>query len=265
MRGRTLGVILFFIVAFLAVRWWSSHRLPSEMAVDQAQENGIIRATVSGTGRVDTLRLEITSTHQIDIVIPVGTLFGSSTSGTQNMIAARTVRLVFLDAGTQTQEIEVYCVNRFLDIPSLGSTFTISTTSTTDASSPVRKLAACLEQHDAPQRVRQLAVWVVSDELWDLSPEELAERFLEEGMKEFENLDVDQVIDAARQRGVEISDAEAQILRDLYHNNRPTYDKILRAVVSQRVEENIRDYREKAAPLLQECGFDLSNKALFQP
>src|SRR5436305_13347167 len=109
------------------------------------------------------MHVEVSSTHPGTIVIPLGTVFASGSADTQTMISADTVQVVF--AGTQTYaqpqvqsiEIEVYCINRFLDAPTAESRFVV--TRGGRELDPVRRLAACLEGKSDDHYARQLAIW----------------------------------------------------------------------------------------------------------
>jgi hypothetical protein len=166
---KTKGIIVLIVLGIaMALFVHLRHR---ERTVLEVQQSGDATITVTGQD-VENMQLEISMAHPGTVVIPVGTVFASSDPGTQTMIAARTVR-VYVGTPNQPQSVnlEVYCINRLLDAPTLSSSYTIVTGG--EELDPVRRLAAFLENNNADHYIRQLAIWLISENHLDLTTEQM--------------------------------------------------------------------------------------------
>src|SRR5205823_1568391 len=131
---------------------------------------------------VSQMHLQISSWHPATIVIPAGTVFASKNGGTQNMIAAKTVTVVFPGPANQqfsvqqvqTLDLEVYCINRLLEAPTVDSSYIV--VSGGGELDPVRRLSDCLQNQDADHYSRQLAIWMTSDHFIDMTEDEVREQ-----------------------------------------------------------------------------------------
>lgn len=224
----------------------------------QAQQTG--GATIRVTGiDVQQIHLEISSPYPGTIVIPAGTVFASGSSGTQTMISAQTVQVVFPGVSTyttpqvQSLDVEVYCINRMLDAPTGDSLFTV--VSGGRELDPVRRLAACLESKDADHYSRQLAIWMTSDHFIDMTEQDVRQTLKAHFM---EQLTSDKGIDElAKATGVPA--AQLQQIR-----NNPEFLDTVSQAASKEVDDEISLYKTKARDLLSQCNFDLSTSKFFQ-
>jgi len=241
----------------------SKPAVPSTQTLAEAQQNESVSIAVHGID-VQSMHVEVTSSHPGTITIPVGTVFGSSSAGTQNMMAAETVQLTFAGTlgidypspQTQSLDLEVYCINRMLEAPTDQSGFMVSGGGSVGERDPVRRLAACLEGKESDHYARQLAIWMTSDHFVDMTE--------------------DQVLGALRDHAEELltSDKTASDLRRMYPNlteaqiqeirNSPEFRKIVMQAASDEIDKEINLYKTKARALLEQCGFDVANAKFFQ-
>src|SRR5258708_3728849 len=94
-------VILFVLVVAI---WWQV-RVPGELTVQEARARGIAKVTARGID-VEKLTIEVGSTANTTVVVPAGTLFVSRGQGTQNMMVAETVRVVFTNASSNAPQLQ---------------------------------------------------------------------------------------------------------------------------------------------------------------
>lgn len=155
-----------------------------------------------------------------------------------------------------TQDVPSYCINRWRSVPDTEARFSASELEETN---PLRKLVACLDQNPAEHRAKQMAVWMISDHLLDLTPQELADKF-------FAEIDAHAVqtssefADALKKTQPDIAEEKLEEIRRIppeqFLQVRTTY---LRA----HAEEEVKSYLEVTRPLLEGCGFSLSGSAFF--
>lgn len=224
----------------------------------QAQQSGDVTIQVTGIN-VQQIHLEVSSVHPGTIVIPVGTVFASGSSGTQTMISAQAVQVVFPGVETyttpqvQSLDVEVYCINRMLDAPTGNSVFTVVRGG--GELDPVRRLAACLESNGADHYSRQLAIWMTSDHFIDMTEQDVRQTLKDHFM---EQLTSDKGIDElAKATGV-----PAEQLQQIRNN--PEFLDTVSQAASKEVDDEISLYKTKARDLLAQCDFDLSTSKFFQ-
>jgi hypothetical protein len=238
----------------------------AEMTAGRAVEKAVASIEARGVD-LENMTVTVTSKANTTIIVPVGTRFSSSASGTQNMISAGTIRFVFTSASpgspqTLTQQIPVYCVNRFLDVPTSASQFTVSYSEETD---PVRKLVECLETKSASHRARQLAVWMISDQLLELSPEQLANKFVNEvEVKWRAHATGPELAEILRESA---PDTPAEVLDSITNMSADQVELVLESLKPKfraDAEAEVKRYAEQTGPLLRDCGYDLSSAAFFK-
>lgn len=276
-------------------------------SVARTVELGLATIEARGNG-LDTVRITVTSTPNNPIfnqtlVLPVGTLFTSSSANTQNMIAATSVSFRFyaapgttddnsslrngqpdsaegqvrpaafhpseqgrfrdvmlhenLPAQSATQEVPSYCINRWRSVPDTDAHFDVSEM---EATNPLRKLVACLDQNSARHRAKQMAIWILSDHLMDLSPQELADKFFAEGDAHAVQ-SASEFADALKKAEPDTPEDKLEEIRNIpaeeFQQERTKY---LRA----HAEDEVKSYLEVTRPLLEGCGFSVSSSALFR-
>jgi hypothetical protein len=272
--------------------------------------------TVQALGKnLDFVTVTITTTPTIantTIVVPVGTQFTSSASGTQNMIAAGTVSFRFAQVPqtqshylpperqdiarmgsmvpvsysaatnplrkvmlsderkpqTLTQDVPAYCINRWRDTPSTDTQFKVSESDGTD---PLGKLASCLDRKgDAVEhRDKQVAIWLISDQLLDMTRNELAAKLREEN----ESHDTwlrDALINRIAQANPNLGEDEIMARIQAMSENeiadllRNVTAKEKEKLIAQSAQDNVREFTEVGGPLLESCGYTTSGYRLFQ-
>lgn len=225
-------------------------------------------AQIEARGRdLENMSVTVTSSTNTTIVLPVATLFISSAGGTQNMMSAETVRFVFTTASpgspqTITQLVPAYCINRFREVPTSDSEFTVSYSEETN---PVRKLAACLEHKAGSKRAKQLAIWMVSDDLLALTPDELEQRFIEETESKVRH-DVTGTKLAAviKEESPETPDEVLDAIKGMSTEELQPYLDRLIAGLRGRSKTQVQEYRDETPRLLRACGYDLSKSRFYQ-
>lgn len=234
----------------------------AERSINEAQSEGE-SVTVTGVS-IEKLRVSVSATHPGRIFIPVGSVFQSESAGTQTMMSAKAAVLTFagdpseafFSPQTQTIDLEVYCINRFLDAPTPSSEFTvISGGAELD---PVRRLAECLDHHpEAPHGARQLAIWVSSDNFINLTDAEVRAK-MRAHVDETITDPNSQAWASARDEKHLTEEQVREIIAD------PNQLETVRASAYEEVETEISDYKTIAGPLLEKCGFDITTSKFFQ-
>ena len=234
----------------------------TERSITEAQDDSETTISVTGVD-VEKLTVTVSTNRPGRIIIPVGTLFQSENNGTQTMMAAHASVLTFagdpsqpfLTPKTQTIEVEVYCINRFLDAPTSSSEFMV--TSGGGELDPVRRLAECLDRHpETPHEARQLAIWVTSDNFINLTDAEVRAKMRAHADDMIKNPH-SQFWDSFRKDNP-LSDEQVQeIIND------PKQVEVVRESAYEEVEEEISEYKSIAGPLLEKCGFNVSTAKFF--
>jgi hypothetical protein len=157
MKKTTIFILALTVIALVT----AIHYHHRKLTVLQIQQSGAGSVTVTGVD-VSNLRVDVSLPQSGNVIIPVGTVFASNDSGTQTMIAARTVQVTVTTPNQpQSINLEVYCINRTLDAPTSFSGYTVVTGG--EELDPVRKLAAFLENSKADHYTRQLTIWLMSE------------------------------------------------------------------------------------------------------
>jgi hypothetical protein len=276
--------------------------------VGRAVELGFATIEARGDG-LEKVQLTVTSTPQHPIVnqslvVAAGTLFTSSSAGTQSMIAASSVRFQFYPVGMNTtddtssslnkqewdfekaqarpavfypgkgahirniasdvnipqsitQDVPSYCINRWREVPGGEAHFSVSEP---DENNPLKKLAACLDESPADHRDKQLAVWMVSDHLLDLTTRGLADKFF----GEFDAHAVQtpaEFADALKKMSPDIAEEKLDEIRRITPEQfRQARNEFIRA----QAEEEVKKYVKITRPLLEGCGIDVSGAAFYR-
>lgn len=260
--SRSLSVALLLTLGLAAC-----DRTPGLVAAKAAAEKGDIQVSAQGIG-LDSMSVTVTSIRNDTIVLPAGTRFNSNNAGTQNMMAAATVTFAFSNATPQapqiiTQPVPVYCLNRFLDVPTSAVSFSVSYTEETD---PLRLLAECLESKNAEHEVKQLAVWMVSDSLMELSREDVAAKFLDDMEKNWRET-WSSGERAAEEIEIQDPDADPEFLervRQMTPEDLEELAGLIRPTLRSRAEAQVRRYVDQTTGLLESCGYDLTTKRFFR-
>ncbi len=246
------------LVSFICLLSGCNSKFPEKISLPDAARDPTFKVTVQGID-VSQMSITVQSQNKTTVVIPAGTILTSNSSGTQNMMTASTVRFVFTGNSTpetMSQNVEVYCINRFLHAPTQESSYEVPAQ---DSTSPLVKLAACLDGNGAEHYVRQLAVWMVADDLMNMSKQDVLKKFTEKFipiMKENLNNKKDSIINVYRKNApADDNHTDDEVIELLY--------SILPQAAKQAAQEHLDEY-EEAAPLLQNCGIDIATKRFFQ-
>src|SRR5947209_1752504 len=229
------------------------------LSIADAQDSGAVSVRVTGVD-VEKMHVEVSSTRPGTIVIPVGTVFASGSADTQTMISAATVRVVFAGTGTyalpqiQSIDLEVYCINRFLDAPTAQSSFVV--TRGGRELDPVRRLAACLEGKSDDHYARQLAIWMTSDHFIEMTDDQVREKLLNHAV---DLMTSDQGIKELSRAIPNLSEDQLREIRDT-----PEFRKVVVDAAAKEIEKEVDAYKTKARGLLEQCNFDLSTSKFFQ-
>jgi hypothetical protein len=265
------------------------------LATIEAQGNGL---------KSVTLRVTLNGATGTSIIVPVGTQFTSGSAGTQNMMAAASIRFSFapVPAGdtraaagpleslrfmldrpsligaarageryglrqamyrppsgprTYVGEVPAYCINRWRNVPGADAAFSVSYP---DEASPLPRLLSCLEKQPAEHGVKQLAVWMISDDLVNLTPAQLEERIFEEVKGKARHLTGAELAEIAKQRNASISE---DLLRQMRSLSSAEVEQVQSILLRRLAQEDARAYAE-AGPLLQACGYDTADSAFFR-
>lgn len=225
---------------------------PVKTGIVDAQAKGLVDVTATGID-LNEMRVVVTAWAPVELTLPVGLLFISGDAATQNMMLAKTVPVALNGSADNPESREiivpVYCINRFRDTPSTASSFTLSAGGAETAT--LRGLAACLEGKAADEKARQMAVWVVSDDLQHLTAQQFAERLVEIHRGEAARLGPVGLSKKWLQRGM---NAElAQMVAALPPDQLLQWFDEMRPELLADGRAEFYETRDAARPLLEEC------------
>lgn len=119
-----------------------------------------VRAQGSGISNVDLHILRLVR-YPIMVRIPVGTYFVPSKQSVQNMVVTAESKIQLTNPTWTRTSVNVACANRPRDVPHSGDTFTIERS---PQQAELIKLMPVLERAQVDSKVRQAAVWIVTDD-----------------------------------------------------------------------------------------------------
>lgn len=156
-----------------------------------------------------------------------------------------------------TQNVPSYCINRWREVPDTATHFSVAEL---DKGNPLRKLVACLDQSPAEHRAKQLAVWMISDHMLDLTPQELADKFFAESNTHALQTD-DEFADALKKMQPDISEDKLAQIRSIPPEQ---FQQIRTELLKAQAADEVKSYREVTRPLLEGCGIDVSSSTFFR-
>lgn len=133
----------------------------TEVDLVSAQRSGLVRVAGRGHGLQSLeLELELEVVQPVRLTIEAGTVFRPSAAGTQTMVLtkSRTVKLE-ADRPELRLTLDAACAEMHADTPGSDDTFTLEAAPTGD----LAKLLATPAFSDSGFRVRQFAVWTITD------------------------------------------------------------------------------------------------------
>jgi len=129
----------------------------------EAKRRGLVEVAASGVGNLDRILLTLTSNSAkvLRVAILPGTIFDSQSASIQSMLVL-TEKLVFLIPHERIESIKVdaACGNMRLDLPGKSDTLTLSLS---PASGDLMKLLSLPDFQEETTRVRQFAIWTITD------------------------------------------------------------------------------------------------------
>ncbi|MCW4030601.1 MAG: hypothetical protein NWE92_13265 [Candidatus Bathyarchaeota archaeon] len=133
---------------------------PTSIDLQTAITQGIVQATVEGMNLQQIkLNLKSNTDHALEITIKPGTTFLSQSSGVQNMVSLYSTT-IYLDANANSYKtLSVACLSMNLETPSSQNAFAIGESTSAD----LLKLLNLREFQDATFRVKQFAIWTITD------------------------------------------------------------------------------------------------------
>ena len=153
--------------------------------------------------------------------------------------------------------VPAFCINRWREVPGAQSQLAVTFPGEQD---PLYKLASCLEASPAKHRLKQSAVWMISDNLIDLSVEQLEGRIFEEIKSKAQRATGAELADFLKEMNPAVDEDSLRQIRNL---PRDQVDQLSSMIQRKIAQEEARQYAE-AGPLLQECGYDVSNSPFFR-
>lgn len=225
------------------------------------------------------LKIEYTGDDKFEFVIPAGTLFTSTDNNTQNMISAHAVIVSFPgESPNQIQNvaIESFCINYFLDPPTLNPSLPSDYSnnlmdirySTVVSGDAIWRLNECLEQKSDSHSVKQMAIWMVSDGLLDLSREEVAAKVEEHFFAPIKNVLFDRFRDQLI--GEEFKNLSDDDLVKKIEEIMPPDSLIAQGLnpddlhPERAARKEVEAFFESAGKSLKDCGIDINSKRFFQ-
>ena len=137
---------------------------PATVTVElsEAVAEGLVQATISGDGLEDIeVTLRSISDLPLEVTILAGTMFEAQSAGVQDMVVIeqRTVSLKSRDS-VLSRSVSVACATMELDVPGENDTFVMSNV---PAPEDLVKLLNLSDFHNETFRVKQFAIWTITD------------------------------------------------------------------------------------------------------
>jgi hypothetical protein len=140
------------------------HTLTTVVPLDlgEAITTGTIQANITGDGLTSiTVELQSMTSDGLKVLIVPGTIFEAQSADTQSMVVTGTREALLWSYGsTETVTVPVACVDMNLDVPHESDTFTIRSA---PAPQDLIKLLSLSDFFNESQRVRQFAVWTITE------------------------------------------------------------------------------------------------------
>jgi len=165
--------------------------------------------------------------------------------------------------------IKAYCINRWRDVPSPDTRFTVTFP---DSSDRLPKLVACLEEHkDSDHRLRQLAVWMLSDNLLDMTPQQFEQRVYDEIFRKLsakvQQMSAADLAAFVKEANPSVSEEILRAIRNLsgaeLAREREGLLDEARQEARKDAQADVSSYA-RTETLLRSCGIDVTNSAFFR-
>jgi len=217
----------------------------------------------------------LTGPRKLTIVIPAGTLIRNSDPDGQWLMTARPLTIHLSDDMPQVvQQVETYCLHQFSLPPTIQSGLAVAPSPSSSGGGgvsseelePLHKLADCLAQENAERSDRELAVWMLADEHTQKSYDEVMDQLRSQYKQQAETKMREQlsgeIHDKLRQQWPTLSEERLQQEIDYYKSN--TLEKRIAEQSEQKATEEIRNFVQRAKPLLEHCGNKTAEMRFFQ-
>ena len=138
---------------------------PLQVDLGEALARGLVQATISGAG-LQSMDVTLESFGEelldqlLEVTIPVGTFFGSQSSGVQDMVVIEPSVFDLEPIDSVSELVSVACADMELDAPDNDDDFVVSSES---ISSDLSALLDLPDFHDEAPRVKQFAIWTITD------------------------------------------------------------------------------------------------------
>lgn len=133
----------------------SSHAFLPKMGPISAQVRG------AGLDAVTVVPKKLVP-ESLELVIPVGTFFVNHSGQQQDMVAVYEATVHLTDLDTVTTTVRSACANLYRDVPDEQSTFDILTS---PQGGNLQRLIATIQRGRYTHTVKQIAVWIVTDDV----------------------------------------------------------------------------------------------------
>jgi hypothetical protein len=142
---------------------WSEEPVVDALEIElrEAMDTGLVTAKGTGDG-LERLSLQITSKSDQDLIVQIeaGTVLAPKSSSTQNMVVTTDFFLDLTAGSNETVSLEVACAQMHDDQPTADDGFKVQML---DPKSDLLKLLRLERFGDEDFRVRQFAIWTITD------------------------------------------------------------------------------------------------------
>jgi hypothetical protein len=153
-----------FIEAGIPTEGYLALKPPVYVELIEAKRMGLIEVNATGTGSINRIQISLTSNSDdiLEITILPGTIFTSPAAGIQSMVvvAQEMVKRVFPHQTIEPFDVAAACASMELDAPEASNSLTLSTEAPPE---DLIKLLGLPDFYEEDFRVRQFAIWTITD------------------------------------------------------------------------------------------------------
>lgn len=261
--------------AALLLAYWTYNELTAPLTIAAAINSGKVEAQISANGDSGgsvtiTLTRPSGASGTVKIVIPSGTpLYGTDPDGQRLITAVPVVVVLSDDTPSVTQHVQTFCIDEFAATPFNNAPLAFvppenGSTTTTEETEPLHKLADCMASVSQSDEDKQLAVWAVSSD-WLHKTREGAIQFVTNGLaqrmaKERHDQLESKKSDLMRMAPSLSSDRIDELIEAEYQNGMSDLNNMAATKANEQVTSFIEDDKD----LLETCGYATSDMAIFQ-
>lgn len=154
-------LVVLLVLAVVRSAAWAQAEVAEQFTIGDALPE-FFSFTVTGSGRWNALSLEVANSgsRAVAFAVPSGTVFDPLAENYQRMISLQDVSVSVAAGETRTIRLPAACVQFYERVPARSVEFTLSSLSGT---SDLDRFLA--DTRDVDVNVRQLAVWLLTDDL----------------------------------------------------------------------------------------------------